>query len=147
VPFFFFKRLLPYKHYGYNLFKLKDLQKICIISCFINYAANFIDKFAAQSTKAIFREGEIKELAVTVLKNFKLEILENPEYYEHANKKHFSKYVYNKTIINKLLEATVDNIDDLCDDINLKEKEELQNQFDIVMTEKTYSNLRRELCK
>jgi hypothetical protein len=37
--------------------------------------------------------------------------------------------------------------DDLFDDINLKEKEELQDQFDIVMTGKTYSNLRKELCK
>ena len=86
-------------------------------------------------------------MAINVLKDFKLEILENPEHYKHANKKHFSKYVYNKTIINKLLEATVDNIDDLFDDINLKEKEKLQEQFDIVMTGKTYSNLRRELCK
>jgi hypothetical protein len=93
----------------------------------MNYAANFIDKFATQSTKAIFHEGEIKELVVTVLKDFKLEILENPEHYEHANEKHFSKYVYNKTIINKLLKATVDNIDDLFDDISLKEKEELQD--------------------
>ena len=114
---------------------------------FMNYAANFIDKFAAQSTKAIFHEGEIKELAVTVLKDFKLEILENPEYYDHVNEKHFSKYVYNKTIINKLLEATVDNIDDLFDDINIKEKEEIQEQFDIVISGKTYSNLRKELCK
>jgi hypothetical protein len=38
-------------------------------------------------------------------------------YYEHANEKHFSKYVYNKTIINKLLEATVDNIDGLFDEV------------------------------
>jgi hypothetical protein len=113
----------------------------------MNYAANFIDKFTVQSTKAIFHEEEIKELAVTVLKDFKLEIHKNPEHYVHANEKHFSKYVYNKTIINKLLETTVNNIDDLFDDINLKKKEELQDQFDIVMTGKTYSNLRKELCK
>jgi hypothetical protein len=60
----------------------------------MNYAANFIDKFAAQSTKAIFHEGEIKELVVTVLKDFKLEIRENPEHYDHVNEKHFSKYIY-----------------------------------------------------
>jgi hypothetical protein len=41
----------------------------------------------------------------------------------------------------------VDNIDDLFEDINLKEKEDIQEQFDIMMTGKTYSNLRRELCK
>jgi hypothetical protein len=60
---------------------------------------------------------------------------------------HFVLSIYNKTIINKLLEVIVANIDNLFDDINLKEKEELQNQFNIVMTEKTYSNLRKELYK
>jgi hypothetical protein len=64
-----------------------------------------------------------------------------------SNEKYFLKYVYNKTIINKLLEVIVDNIDNLFDDINLKEKEKLQDQFDIIITEKIYSNLRRELCK
>jgi hypothetical protein len=64
----------------------------------MNYAANFIDKYTVQSTKTIFHEREIKELAKTILKDFKLEILENSEHYEHANEKHFSKYIYNKTI-------------------------------------------------
>ena len=37
---------LLYKWYGFNLFRLKDLQKIYIIPNFINYAANFIDKYS-----------------------------------------------------------------------------------------------------
>jgi hypothetical protein len=95
----------------------------------MNYTANFIDKYTAQSTKAVFHKREIKELAKIVLKDFKLEILENPEYYKHTNEKHFSKYIYNKIIINKLIEATVDNIDNLFDDINLKKKKIFKNSL------------------
>ena len=61
----------------------------------MNYAANFIDKYSEQSTAAIFHEEEIKELATTLIKEYKLEIYENPEHWPHANEKHIHKYIYN----------------------------------------------------
>ena len=56
----------------------------------MNYSANFIDKYSAQSAAAVFHEGEIKELATTLLKDFKLEIYENLEHYKQANEMHFN---------------------------------------------------------
>ena len=138
---------LPFKWYGFNLFKLKDLQKICIIPNFMNYSANFIDKYSAQSAAAVFHEGEIKELATTLLKDFKLEIYENPEHYEQANEMHFNKYIYNKNIILKLLEATTEDIDELLNDTELKDIDELDSELGVKMTRKLYANLKKELCK
>ena len=138
---------LPYKWYGFNLFRLKDLQKICIIPNFINYAANFIDKYSAQSTAATFHEGEIKELATTILKKYRLEIYENPEHYAYNNEKQVDKFIFNKILIQKLLNASIENIDELFNNIDLKEKDDLEEEFDIKLTKKTYENLKKELCK
>ena len=71
-----------------TLYDSKNLQKICIILNFINYTTNFIDKYNTQSTAVIFHEREIKELATSILKKYKLEIHENPEHYEHVSEKH-----------------------------------------------------------
>src|SRR5271163_1441875 len=138
---------LPYKWYGFNLFRLKDLQKKCIIPNFISYTANFIDKYSAQSTAAIFHEGEIKELATTILKKYRLEIYENPEHYEHASEKHINKFIYNKMMIYKLMEASIENIDELFNDIELKDKDELEEEFDIKFTMRSYEVLKKETCK
>jgi len=138
---------LPYKWYGFNLFKLKDLQKICVIPNFINYAANFIDKYSAQSTAAIFHEGEMKELATYILKKYRLEMYENPEHYEHTSEKQINKFIMNKMMMHKLLEASIENIDELLDDIVLKDKDELEEEFDIKMTKTSYNNLKKEICK
>eukprot|EP00026_Physarum_polycephalum_P003190 Phypoly_transcript_03200.p1 GENE.Phypoly_transcript_03200~~Phypoly_transcript_03200.p1 ORF type:complete len:396 (+),score=55.22 Phypoly_transcript_03200:875-2062(+) len=138
---------LPYKYLGYNLFRLKDPQKICLILNYMNYTANFVNKYAAQSADAIFLEGEIKELAVTILKEFKLEIYQNPEHELEANEKHFTKFISNRKIIEKLMEATITDIDELFDENSLKEKEEIEKKCDIVMTKKMYENIKKELCK
>ena len=138
---------LPYKWYGFNLFKLKDLQKICVIPNFINYAANFIDKYSAQSTAAIFHEGEMKELATYILKKYRLEMYENPEHYEHTSEKQINKFIMNKMMMHKLLKASIENIDELLDDIVLKDKDELEEEFDIKMTKTSYNNLKKEICK
>ena len=69
---------LPNKHYGYNLFKLKDLQTICLPSIFLNYAANFIDKYTKRTTKAIFGESEVYIQTKNLLEKYKYRIRENP---------------------------------------------------------------------
>src|SRR5271163_5232280 len=123
------------------------LQKICIILNFINYAANFIDKYSTQNTAVIFHEGEIKELTTSILKKYKLEIHENPEYYEHASEKYINKFIYNKMMIHKLMEASIENIDELFNDIELKDKNELEEEFDIKFTMRSYEALKKETCK
>ena len=66
-------------NYGYNLFKLQDLQKICLVANYLNYSANFIDKYANQSTDFTFEEGELKEIAQQLMSKYRLEIIKNPE--------------------------------------------------------------------
>jgi hypothetical protein len=139
--------VLPYKWYGFNLFRLKDLQKICIIPNFISYAANFIDKYSAQSTAVIFHEGEIKELATTILKKYRLEIYKNPEHYDYVSEKQVNKFIFNKLKIYKLMKANIENIDDFFNELILKDKNELEEEFDIKMTRISYNNLKKEVCK
>ncbi|EFE49442.1 hypothetical protein NEIELOOT_01787, partial [Neisseria elongata subsp. glycolytica ATCC 29315] len=59
---------LPYKYLGYNLFRLKDLQKICLIPNYMNYAANFVNNMQHKVLMQ-YSWKENKELAVTILKN------------------------------------------------------------------------------
>ena len=112
----------------------------------MNYAANFIDKYSEQSTAAIFHKREIKELATTLMKEYKLEIHENPEHWSHANEKHIHKYIYNKQIILKLLEATIEDIDQLFNGTELKTLDKLQ-EIKIKINRKTYINLKKEVYK
>ena len=44
-------------NYVYNLFKLKNLQTICLPSNFLNYTVNFIDKYIKRSIKAVFGDS------------------------------------------------------------------------------------------
>src|ERR1700728_1006065 len=76
---------LTNKDYGYNLFKLKDLQVICLPSNFLNYAANFIDTYAVRSTRAIFGKSETYDQINNILSKYKYHVTHNPawdDYYD-----------------------------------------------------------------
>src|ERR1700679_2928149 len=61
---------LPNNKYGYNLFKLTDLQTICLPANYLNYSANFIDVYARRSTLAIFDQSLITEQSATLLSRY-----------------------------------------------------------------------------
>ena len=53
---------LPFKHNEYSLFKLQDLQKICFVPNYLNYAANFIDEFMSYTTEVMYEETEMRDI-------------------------------------------------------------------------------------
>jgi len=45
------------------------------------------------------------------------------------------------------MEANIENIDDFFNELILKNKNKLEEEFDIKMTRISYNNLKKEVCK
>ena len=50
-------------------------------------------------------------------------------------------------MIHKLMEASIENIDELFNNIELKNKDELEEEFDIKFTMRSYEALKKKTCK
>ena len=112
----------------------------------MNYSANFIDKYSAQTAQAVFQEGEIKELSTYLLKEFRLEIFENHEK-NNLHENHIHKYMSNKTMIMKLLEAGVEDITDIIIYNKLMPKKNIEELINSTISNITYNNVKKEICK
>ena len=105
--------VLPNKNYGYNLFKLKDLQTICLPANFLNYAANFIDKYVKRSTKAVFGDSEIYRQTKNLLEKYKYRIRENPAWSEDYELSNITKHSSNKKMLERLLDYDITKIEQI----------------------------------
>ena len=56
------------------------------------------------------------------MKKYKLEIYENPKQSIYVSEKQINKFIYNKTLINKLLNTNIKDIDELFNGTELKTK-------------------------
>ena len=115
---------LPNNKYGYNLFKLTDLQTICLPANYLNYSANFIDVYARRSTLAIFDQSLITEQSATLLSRYKYEVARNYEYKLQPDGE-IGKYFDNKTLLTNLMARGVNDITTIMNDDKLKTLEEM----------------------
>ena len=140
---------LPNSQYGYNLFKLMDLQKICLVANYLNYAANFIDPYVVATTNAIFGESQINDQTKELLKKYKLEIVVNPTIPDDQWCNNPVKYFQNQTIIRNLYEAEIDDINNIIQEDNtIIDKETLQALFTNKSgTTRAYNHLKKEMCE
>src|ERR1700728_2886456 len=135
---------LTNKDYGYNLFKLKDLQIICLPSNFLNYAANFIDTYAKRSTKAIFGESELVEQANDLLSKIKYKLTWNTLV---ENNNHYpGHYINNRSVLMNLMDLEITDIKDLITDENqIKSLSDMVDEFgDWSAIKHTY--LKKQIC-
>ena len=139
---------LPNNQYGYNLFKLADLQKICLVSNFLSYGANFIDKYAKRSTKAIFGESMINDQTDAMLNKYKLRVVHNSAYDKDHQQSHPMNYFTNKTLLKNLVELGVDNVEDLIQENNkLISLQNLNALFNREWERRKYTHLKKQMCK
>ena len=110
---------LPNNNYGYNFFKLKDLQVICLPSNFLNYSANFIDKYANRATRAIFGESEVCSQTNNLLSKYKYHVVQNPAWNDELfDTNNPMKYCSNKALLMNLLNNNIDDIEQIIEDRN-----------------------------
>jgi hypothetical protein len=135
---------LPNNKYGYNLFKLTDLQTICLPANYLNYSANFIDVYARRSTLAIFDQSLITEQSATLLSRYKYEVARNYEYKLQPDGE-IGKYFDNKTLLTNLMAGGVNDITTIMDDDKLKTLEEIT---DIIgdWTKRKQKYLQNNMC-
>ena len=138
---------LPNNQYGYNLFKLADLQKICLSANFLSYAANFIDTYAVRSTKAVFGDSEVIEQVGQLLKKCNLHIVWNPTHQEGYFPEHPSKYLPNYSVLRNLMQAGVHNLNELIQDNNeLITLEHFNETFEADWDRRKYNHLKKQIC-
>ena len=138
---------LPNNKAGYNLFKLSNLQKICLSANYLNYCANFIDKNAQRSAKAVFGKSKINMQISELLTKYKMDVIINPAFEEDWNETNPLYYFKGKTLSKKLLENGIDSVHHLIEDDNtLLEFEKLNELFDTNWSKREYNNIKKNLC-
>jgi hypothetical protein len=115
----------------------------------MNYAANFIDEYAQQTTDAIYQEGDIRGLINSLLKEFKVKIDFNIETMEEASETAIEKYIHNKKLIEKLLiENQIEEVTQLINKKNkIYKRSKLTNKHAMKMVYKQYKTLQKIICK
>jgi hypothetical protein len=138
---------LTNNQYGYNLFKLADLQKICLPANFLSYSANFIDSFAVRATRAVFDDSEVIEQVRRLLSKYKLHVVWNPAWLEGFDPEHPSKYIPNSTLLKNLCEAGVENMNHIIQNDNEPiTLEEFNERFDTNWPTRKHNHLKKQLC-
>ena len=138
---------LPNYKAGYNLFKLINLQRICLPTNFLNYSANGKDVNTILITKKIIKKSNTKKQINNLLDKYKLKMAQNPtkrKEYEECNPTHFLK---NTNSYIKLIEENINDIREIIKENKLINLEELNNISKKEWSKKEYKTLKNEMCK
>ena len=122
---------LPKYNYGYNLFQFVDLQTINHVSNYLNFAANFPDKYVKATVRAVFNNdnNEVVKDLQQLLEPLMFKIIHNPSYIFEDYKVWSMHYCKNNMIYDLFIDANITSINSIINNNKLINNRQLENLF------------------
>jgi hypothetical protein len=119
------------------------LQVICLPANFLNYAANFIDKYAKRSTKAVFGESEVYKQINTLLQKYRYKVRQNPAWDTDYDLSCVMNHCSNKAMLQTLIDHDFTNIEQIVEDNNKLFNYDLFKEIINGEDKKAYNQIKR----